>query len=527
MTGMDIIMKDEKYWEARLEKSRIRNNTLRSQLSTLKKEHKALQKEIKRHLDLLDAFPTGFILVQDGKIIHANKTALKMLGYLRDSVMDHPFFDFIHPVSQKTIQDLLAKWTTGKVPPLIYETLLRKPNEEVLSCEIMAQKVRIGGRAAFLFNLIPSNERLKKERLKTHREKMEAMLSMASRLARYFSLHLKTIGASVSAIRAKLPENHTIHESMNKISEASEEILKTSAKLDRLSRPESETGATKRFDLKETAKDAIRSVLPRLKQQADERGVTINVRTYLRAVAPIEGIQKDIQDVIVHMILNAVDAMPEGGDLYLTTEENGNHAYIYIQDTGIGIPEQIEERILDPFFTTKGECSAGLGMSLSYAILQRHMGEIEVTGREGQGASIAIKLPLAAPTKPANLKAPWKARRNAQVLLVHENALVRELLCQTMESRGPRVVKATNGAEGLHHLRKRNYDLVVVDSGLSDMTIRTFLKEARNTNKARAIALLSHPGETERADLFIPTPLNMSGIEKQLIDFLSGHKASI
>ena len=62
-TGMDITMKDETYWETRFEKSRVRNEALQNQLSALKKEHKALQKEIKRQLDLLDAFPTGFILL--------------------------------------------------------------------------------------------------------------------------------------------------------------------------------------------------------------------------------------------------------------------------------------------------------------------------------------------------------------------------------------------------------------------------------------------------------------------------------
>jgi signal transduction histidine kinase len=519
---MDMTMKDETYWETRLEKSRARNEALRNQLSVLKKEHKALQKEIKRQLDLLDAFPTGFLLVQGEKIIHVNSTALKMLGLVGDSILGRPLFDFIHPVSRKKTQDLLGKWTTGKVPPRLYETLFLTPNEEAYSCEIMAQKVRIGGRGAFLFNLIPSDERLKKERRQIHLAKMEAMLTMASRIAQHFSQHLKTIFDNVEEIRSNFPGKDAVLGSLNKINEAAGEMRNTSAKLDRLSRPESKTGATRRFDLKETAQEAVRRVLPQVKNEADKREVTINVRTYLRAVAPVEGIPEDIQDVIVNMVLNAVDAMPEGGDLYLTTEENGNHAYIYIQDTGIGIPDQIEEKILDPLFTTKGEGCAGLGLSLSYAILQRHRGEIEVTGREGQGATIAIKLPLAEQVKAENQKGLSKARRDTLILLVHENSLVRELFCQLIEFKGPQVVKATNGAEGLQYLRKRTYDLLIVDSGLSDMTIKTFLKEARNTRKARAIALLAHPGETEMADLFLPKPLNMSGIEKELFDLIDG-----
>lgn len=517
---MDITMKDDKYWETRLEKSRVRNEALRNKLSTLKKEHKALQKEIKRQLDLLDAFPTGFILVQEDKIIHVNRTTLRMLGFVGENIIGRPLFDFIHPASQKIIRDLLGKWATGKVPPQLYETLFLTPNGEALSCEIMVQKVRIGRRGAFLFNLIPSDERLKKERHEIHMAKMEAMLTMASRLAQHFSQHLKTIFKNVAEIRSNFAGKNAVLDSLYKINEAANAMRNTATKLDRLSRPESKTGATRRFDLKETAEEAVRRVLPQVKNEADKRKVTINIRTYLRAVAPVEGIPDDIQDVIVNMVLNAIDAMPEGGDLYLTTEENGNHAYIYIQDTGIGIPDQIEEKILDPFFTTQGDGRAGLGLSLSYAILQRHRGEIEVTGREGQGATIAIKLPLAELEKTENQKGQSKAREDALILLVHDNSLVRELFCQVLEFKGPQVIKATNGAEGLQYLRKRTYDLLVVDSGLPDMTIKTFLKEARKTRKARAIALLAHPGETEMADLCIPKPLNMSGIEKHLLDLL-------
>lgn len=514
-------MKDETYWETRLEKSRQRNKALQNQLSALKEENKALQKDIKKQLDLLDAFPTGFILVQKDKIVHANQTTLKMLGLVGDNMIGRPLFDFIHPASQKKIQDLLGKWTTGKVPPHLYETLFRTANEEALSCEVMAQKVRLGARGAFLFNLIPSGERLMKERHEIHSAKMDAMMTMASRLAQHFSRHLISIFDNLEDIRSNLQKEDTFLDPLNKIDDAAGQIHSTLAKLERFSRPESTTAPIRRFDLKETAEEAVRRVLPHVKNEADKRKVTINVRTYLREVAPVEGIPEDIQDVIVNMVLNAVDAMPEGGDLYLTTEENGNHAYIYIQDTGMGIPDQIEEKIIDPMFTTKGESFAGLGLSLSYAILQRHGGEIEVTGRDGQGATIAIKLPLAGPVNVENQNRQNKVRRDALMLLVHENALVRELFCQVIEYKGPQVVKATNGAEGLNHLRKRSYDLVVVDSGLSDMPIKTFLKEARKTKKAQAIALLAYPGEDESADLFIPKPLNMSGIEKQLLDLLA------
>jgi signal transduction histidine kinase len=93
-------------------------------------------------------------------------------------------------------------------------------------------------------------------------------------------------------------------------------------------------------------------------------------------------------------MINAKDAMPEGGKLVIETKlENGN-VIIKFSDTGVGIPDDIKDKIFEPFFTTKGSKGTGLGLSISRWIIRKHNGEIKVESQQGKGSTFTITLPL-------------------------------------------------------------------------------------------------------------------------------------
>ena len=104
-----------------------------------------------------------------------------------------------------------------------------------------------------------------------------------------------------------------------------------------------------------------------------------------------------IQQVFMNILLNAADAMPSGGTLTVTTQLSPGDSFLQIRfaDTGCGIPEQDLNRIFDPFFTTKSEKKGtGLGLAVSYGIVDRHNGKIEVHSEEGKGTTFTIRLPV-------------------------------------------------------------------------------------------------------------------------------------
>ena len=154
--------------------------------------------------------------------------------------------------------------------------------------------------------------------------------------------------------------------------------------------------------------------------------------------------------MLSYLVRNAIEAMPEGGHLYLSTEESAGYAHIYIQDSGVGIPARIRGRILDPFFTTKGSENPGLGLNLSRAIIQRHHGEMEISSKKNEGTMVTVRLPLAKREGQKKERSPRrKAIKNARILIIEEDPMIGELLLQTLESKGCRVTIAMSVAEGL------------------------------------------------------------------------------
>ena len=107
------------------------------------------------------------------------------------------------------------------------------------------------------------------------------------------------------------------------------------------------------------------------------------------------GDDSELREVLVNMVFNAIDAMPEGGTLTLSTRTVNESVVIKVVDTGVGMYPEVRSRIFDPFFTTKGKAGLGLGLAVSFGIIRRHGGNIEVESQYGSGTEFRITLPLA------------------------------------------------------------------------------------------------------------------------------------
>jgi signal transduction histidine kinase len=107
----------------------------------------------------------------------------------------------------------------------------------------------------------------------------------------------------------------------------------------------------------------------------------------------VMGDDSELREVLVNMVFNAVDAMPEGGTLSLITRTVGESVIIKVIDTGVGMYPEVRSKIFDPFFTTKGKAGLGLGLAVSFGIIRRHGGNIEVESQYGKGTEFRITLP--------------------------------------------------------------------------------------------------------------------------------------
>jgi PAS domain S-box-containing protein len=517
------------YWRNKCERLKAENQLLREKLATLKRETRDLQKVIRNNAKLFNSVPAGILLLQKGIIVDINRGALDHLGYAPEEVIGRNFLDFVHPEVKKYIKDLHNKRISGKRVPSQYETDLVTKDGERISCEVRVKRIRFSGRRAFLANLTLLERRKKRERDHIQFKKKEALMTMASGLQRKLNHDLKGINENLHLVKGITDsKNGTLMKGLENIESASKEIINTIRVLESLSATKRDSSDDVLFDLRKVVKKAISRTHPVLKDLGERGKQKINLKTYLRSVSPIEGDPEEIRDLVTHLILNAVEAMPRGGDLYLTTEENAGYAHIYIQDSGVGIPAPIKDRIWDPFYTTKGKDGLGLGLSLSHAVVKRHKGEMEVSSQKDHGTTFTIRLPIAQKDQRPKSRSAKRKIKNAQILMIRDEDIVSELLSKVLVSRGHKVVMVSSGSEGLQKLVKKKFDLVLADSAAADMRRAALIRKMKKVKKELAFVLMKgqtvgeEPGVTRKSafDLIIRKPLDMDKVVGQVEDLL-------
>jgi len=219
-------------------------------------------------------------------------------------------------------------------------------------------------------------------------------------------------------------------------------------------------------DLNEVVREALEITQARWREEAVSRGVMLEVKNDLAALPKVAGDPVELREALTNLILNAVDAMPGGGVLTLTTAVVDGEVVVTVSDTGVGIPSAIRDRIFDPFFTTKGPQGTGLGLSMTYAILERHGARITVNSEEGRGTTFRLTFvptwELAEPpTEPA--APPPAGEVSLRCLVVDDEPTVGAMLGDVLETGGHRAVVVTDGSEGIARFGAEPFDVVFTD----------------------------------------------------------------
>jgi CheY-like chemotaxis protein len=223
----------------------------------------------------------------------------------------------------------------------------------------------------------------------------------------------------------------------------------------------------------------------------------------------IAGEAAELREALTNIVFNALDAMPSGGTIALTTGRQDDTVFCAIRDTGIGMPEAVRRRVFDPFFTTKGERGTGLGLSVVYGIVTRHGGDIDVESRLGRGATFTLRLPMRAP-KPASepaQPAPTKTRAG-RVLVVEDEAEVREILTSVLRSDGHSVVACPDGDRALVELGNAGFDLVITDLGMPGLSGWDVARAVKELHPGTPVAMVT--GWSEQID---PAQAGNEGID--------------
>jgi CheY-like chemotaxis protein/anti-sigma regulatory factor (Ser/Thr protein kinase) len=208
----------------------------------------------------------------------------------------------------------------------------------------------------------------------------------------------------------------------------------------------------------------------RWQDEAQLRGAPIEVDLDLGVVPEVSGRVAEIREVVTSLILNAVDALPMGGRIVISTRSEPGRVRVAVSDTGAGMPDEVKRRAFEPFFTTKGVKRTGLGLAVAYGTIERHHGEIALESEEGKGSTVTFSLPAAESRGGEGLEPPPPPpRRIGSILVIDDDDDVRQLVSDALTAQGHTVTTASGGREGLMHLQTVRYDLVITDLGMPDL----------------------------------------------------------
>ena len=233
------------------------------------------------------------------------------------------------------------------------------------------------------------------------------------------------------------------------------------------------------------------------------QGISIRVRSDLRPVPPILGTPTELREVLVNLVLNAVQAMPAGGTLSLSVRRRDARAVVVeVEDTGVGMTERVARRIFEPLYTTKGSNGTGMGLTMSQGIVQEHNGRIEVDSEPGRGTLFRLHFPFAAedPAAIAPDERPEVAqpptRGAVRILVVDDEPMVRAVTSKLLRLKGHTVEEAEGGPQALDRIGDAPpFDLVITDLSMPEMSGRELAAAIRERQPELPIMLLT--GDTD------------------------------
>ncbi len=311
-------------------------------------------------------------------------------------------------------------------------------------------------------------------------EKLRALGEMASGVAHDFNNVLAVILGRVQLLQRKL-EDPTFRRWLSIVEQAALDGAQTVRQIQEFTRVRRDQ-PTQTVDLSQAVRDAVEMTRTRWRDESQSRGIEIRLALDLGVVPPVDGQPSELREVLTNLVLNAVDALPHGGDIRIATRLREEQVEMSVSDTGVGMSDSVRRRIFEPFFSTKGPSGTGLGLAMVYGVVSRHGGEILVDSTEGVGSTFTVRLPVGRAPSTLGPHGVAPGAESVRVLVIDDEPFVRETLGEILRQQRHDVVVADDGVSGLARFHEGAFDLVMTDlamPGMSGWQVAQAVKAAR------------------------------------------------
>ena len=383
---------------------------------------------------------------------------------------------------------------------LTYRTYLKHVETSV------AQAAQAEKHVKELSHYITEQERIREQF--SQMEKLSALGELASGVAHDFNNTLAGILGRAQLLQ-RTDDEEKLRRGLDIIIKTAEDGAKTVKRIQDFARQRRDHNF-ELVSIDQIMMEASEITRPRWKNCAEASNIYISLDLQIGSNAMVMGDDSELREVLVNMVFNAIDAMPEGGTLTLSSRTEGKQVIVKVTDTGVGMYPEVRSRIFDPFFTTKGAAGLGLGLAVSFGIIRRHGGNIEVESQYGRGSEFCVTLPVAQmaetpvvkreladePQKPLTLTMAHAGELPpTRMLVVDDEDFVRDLLRDILEGENCEVKLAADGTEALALFREHEFDAVFTDVGMPGMSGWELAREIRQLNEGIPIAIITGWGE--------------------------------
>jgi len=304
-------------------------------------------------------------------------------------------------------------------------------------------------------------------------KKLQGLGVMASGIAHEFNNILAIIDANIQLLIRENKGREKLLEELAVIRKSCKDGAEVVRRMNEFTRTSTDPKKTVPVNINDLVDNVVVFTRPKWKDMAEGEGLKYELnREGIKNVSNIKGNPSELREVLLNIFMNAFDAMPEGGTLSLSTWEKEGCVFLSITDTGIGMTDEVKNRIFDPFFTNKKK-GMGLGMSLVYGIVKRHGGMIEVKSQPGKGSAFILKFPSTKEVvqKETAPKYHKDTKKNTHLILVIEDELVIGKILKNFLSDNGYIVQYVNeGRKAIDLLSKEQFDLMLCDIGIPDVS---------------------------------------------------------
>jgi len=508
-----------------------------SDVTNLKLAEEALRESEEKYRLLVENADEAIFIVQDGRVKFPNRKAREIASRLGVGLEKEDFTDHIHPQDVDMVIDKHTRRLSGENvnDPYVFR-LISKDGKE-LWVELGAVLINWETKPATL-NFLRDITRQREIEARLQRgRRMEGLGTLAGGVAHDFNNLLMGIQGRVSLMLMDMNSSHPHYDELRSI----EEIVRSGAALTKQLLGFARGG---KYEVKPTNLNGL--ILKTSSMFGRTRKEIEIFRKFQEGLWTVEVDRGQMEQALLNFFMNAWQAMPEGGALYLETENvilkpgdvepyqlpPGKYVKISVTDTGVGMDEATQQRIFEPFFSTKGMGGgAGLGLASTYGIVRNHNGIIEVYSKKGEGTRFNVFLPASVKEAVEKGEPTEEILRGTEtILLVDDEEMVLDVGEKILNALGYEVLVAKNGKEALdiYKARKAEIDLVVLDMIMPVMSGGiTFTRLKAINPKAKVLLSTGYSMEGEASEIlergcdgFIQKPFTATVLGRKIRDIL-------